>query len=95
MYAPEHIQLFEELRKEAEAKVAAIDPQHLKMLLTGLGGVAAGAVPTAMISNYLANQELERAKTRAFATGVAAGVIGPRVLDATMQRIATPPSRYY
>lgn len=80
MYTAEHIQLFEELRKEAEAKTAGLDPQHLKMLLTGAGGMALGAIPAALIGNHYAEKAREQTRNRAFGAGLATGVAAPHIL---------------
>ncbi len=80
MYTAEHIQLFEELRKEAEAKTAGLDPQHLKMLLTGAGGMALGAIPAALLTNHFAEKSREQTRNRAFGAGIATGVAAPRIL---------------
>lgn len=80
MFAPEHIALYEELRKEAEAKTAAVDPQLLRHLLIGAGGAALGAVPAALITRHFAEKERQRTRNRAFGAGVATGVAAPRIL---------------
>lgn len=79
MYAAEHKTLFTELLEKAEAKTAALDPLLLKALLFG-GGVAAGAVPTALVLRHQAEQEQARTRNRAFGAGMAAGVAAPHVL---------------
>lgn len=86
MYAPEHIALYQELRAEAEAKTAAIDPQLLNKLLMGGAGVAAGAIPTALIMQHLGDKEREQTRNRAFGAGMATGVATPHILRSFVNR---------
>src|ERR1700745_3486282 len=79
MHALEHITLHRELVKEAEQKTATMNPDLLKALLVG-GGVAAGAVPAALITHHVDEHAKEQARNRAFGAGLASGVAAPHIL---------------
>lgn len=81
MFDPKNIALYEALRQDAEAKTAAIDPVMLRrLLLAGAGGLAAGAIPAAMITHKVDEGARERTRNRAFGAGMATGMAAPHVM---------------
>lgn len=80
MFDPKHITLHQELLKEAEDKVSALDPSLVKMLLAGGAGAAAGGGLAHLLTQAHADRERATTRNRAFGAGVAAGVAGPRVV---------------
>lgn len=86
MFAPEHIALYEELRAQAEEKTAAMNPQLLHTLLAGGAGLAAGAIPTALVLNHMHDKEQKQTRNRAFGAGVAAGAATPHILRTLIDR---------
>lgn len=74
MFAQRNIALHAELLKEAEEKVA-LNPYAM-----GLGGVVAGAVPTAYVANLLAEKKRKHTRDTAFGAGMATGVATPILL---------------
>jgi hypothetical protein len=79
MRRSEYMALYGELLKEAEEKVADMNPALLHTLLVG-GGLAAGAVPTALVMNQLAEKKRLATRNKAFGAGVATGVAAPHLL---------------
>ena len=80
MFHPDHIALHQELLKEAETKVAALDPSLVKMLLAGGAGALTGGGIAHLATRAHDERERQRTRNRAFGAGVAAGVAGPRVV---------------
>lgn len=80
MFDPRNIQLYSELIKEAEEKVA-VDPSALKLLLAGLGGGAAIGVPGYLLMDAHAEAVRKHTRDRAFGAGVATGLAGPKIVS--------------
>ncbi len=68
------------LRAIALEKVAA-DPNLARLLLAGGAGVAAGAIPTALIARAHEQAARERARNVGFGAGVATGLSAPSVIS--------------
>jgi shikimate 5-dehydrogenase len=82
MFAARNIALHGELLKEAEEKVA-IDPGLLNVLV-GAGGLAAGIVPTYLLTKAHDEAIRKRTRDRAFGAGLATGVATPKLLRGIM-----------
>lgn len=80
MFAPEHIAQHAQFVKEAEAKLAALDPNTLKMLLAGGAGAIAGGVPTYLMTRAHDEAERERTRSHSYGAGVATGVAAPHIV---------------
>lgn len=79
MYRAEHLESYEELR----AKVAALDPNTLKMMGAGLGGAAIAGLGTHALTKHFDDKNAEKmrlqTRNRAFGAGMSAGLATPRV----------------
>lgn len=75
--------------KQAAMTKAAANPALVKALLVGGAGALAGGGLTSLFSHEHANEQAERdhARNTAFGAGMAAGVAGPRIIDALHARI--------
>lgn len=69
------------IKYAAAIKIAAT-PGLAKSLLLGGGGLVGGGLLGAAIMRHLDEKEKARAKNIAFGAGAAAGLAGPRIIDA-------------
>lgn len=67
------------LQRLAEEKTAA-DPALVRSLLAGGAGVAAGAIPAALLMRSHDQAARERARNTAFGAGLATGTVAPDLI---------------
>ena len=80
MFAKRNIDLYAELLKEAEEKVAVDPSSVLKHLASGAAGAAAVGIPTYLVTKKLEEAKRKKTRDRAFGAGMAAGVATPKLL---------------
>lgn len=81
-----HIDVIARLKQAADAKVAA-DPALAKLLLAGGAGALLGTGLGAGLTHAQDADEIRRAKNTSFGAGIAAGLAGPRIVNALDHRL--------
>ncbi len=77
--APHIAALHADLLAQAQEKVAAIDPNLLKMLGVGAGGLALGGVGAHLLTRSADEEERRKTRNKSFGAGAAAGLAVPHI----------------
>jgi len=76
-----NIDVLVRLKQAAEVKAAA-NPALVKALLAGGAGALGGGALGALLTHAHDEEARNRARNTSFGAGVAAGIAGPRIIDA-------------